>query len=129
MRRENQNEKTTIDFIEVNGIGTVSLKNGGYQDVFVYGYFKKWNWSFIVHSDIEEPQYVTVSEASSGSRLTEDLYYTVEDALYFALPIITAKRYYFATAVGDILVKTQRNLLKRNTTNLQTLAIDLILWE
>lgn len=125
--QKNQNEKQISDFIEVNGIGTVATKSG-YRDVFVYGYFKKWNWWFIVHRDIKDPRYLTVSEASTGRQLRDETYYTVEDALYFALHIIEEKHYYFATTVGDILVRTQCNLFKRNTTNLQTLAIDTALW-
>ena len=127
MKQGNQNEKTTSNFIEVNGIGTVAT-NKGYRDVFVYGYFKKWHWWFMVHADLENPEYVTVSEASTGRKLRDESYYTVEDALYFSLPFINEKRYYFSTRVGDILVKTQCDLSKRNTTNLQTLAIDSVLW-
>lgn len=125
--RKNQNEKQISNFIEVNGIGTVATKSG-YRDVFVYGYFKKWNWWFMVHRDIKDPRYLTVSEASTGRQLRAETYYTIEDALYFALPFIEEKHYYFATTVGDTLVRTQCNLFKRNTTNLQTLAIDTVLW-
>lgn len=128
MKRESRNEKTISNFIEVNGIGTIATKKG-YRDVFVYGYFTKWGrWSFIVHQDVRNPKLVTVSEASTGYRLRDEDYYSVEDALHFALPFIEEKHYYFATSVGDVLVKTQTNLLKRNTTNLQTLAIDTALW-
>lgn len=116
------------DFVEVNGIGTITTKQG-YRDVFVYGYFTKWGrWSFIVHQDVRNPELITVSEASTGYHLRDENYYSVEDALHFALPFIEEKHYYFATSVGDVLVRTQTNLLKRNTTNLQTLAIDTALW-
>ena len=125
--QKNQNEKQIFNFIEVNGIGTVATKSG-YRDVFVYGYFKKWNWWFMVHRDIKDPRYLTVSEASTGRQLRVETYYTVEDALHFALPFIEEKRYYFATSVGNVLTETQTNLLKRNTANLQTLAIDTALW-
>lgn len=127
MKRENQNEKTISNFVEVNGIGTVAT-NKGYRDVFVYGYFKKWHWWFMIHSDVRNPEYVTVSEASTGRQLRDEAYYTVEDAIHFSLPFIDEKRYYFSTTVGDILVKTHCNLFRRNTTNLQTLAIDTALW-
>ena len=128
MKRGNRNEKTTFKFIKVNGIGTVAT-NKGYRDVFVYGYFTMWNWwSFIVHQDVEDPTLVTVSEASTGYRLQAESYYTVEDALHFAVPFIVEKRYRFATITGRVLVQTQTNLLRRNTTNLQTLAIDTALW-
>lgn len=129
MRQRNQNERLTSDFVEVNGIGTVPLKGGGYRDVFVYGYFTKWDkWSFIVHQDVLCPGLVAVSEASTGYSVMDENYYSIEDALHFALPFIEQKRYCFATSVSDVLVKTQTNLLKRNTTNLQTLAIDTALW-
>ena len=125
---QNQNEKTISDFIEVNGIGSVMTKQG-VRDVFVYGYFTAWDrFSLIVHSDVLHPEYCTVSEASTGCRLQDETYYTVEDALYFAQPFVLAKHYYFATAIGNWLVKTQKNLLSRNTTLLQTLAIDSLLW-
>lgn len=125
---QSQNEKTISNFIEVNGIGSVMTKKG-VRDVFVYGYFTVWNrFSFIVHSDVWHPEFCTVSEASTGCRLLDETYYSVEDALYYSYPFILSKHYYFATAIGDWLVKTQKNLLKRNTTLLQTLAIDSLLW-
>lgn len=127
MVRKNWKEKTTFKFVRTNGVGTVAVKNG-YRDVFVYGYFTMWNWSFIVHQDVGSPEFITVSEASTGYRLRDENYYSVEDALHFALPFITEKRYYFATSVGDILARTKVDLLRRNTTNLQTLAIDTVLW-
>lgn len=124
MKQGNQNIKTISNFIEVNGIGTIATRKG-YQDVFVYGYFTKWNrWSFIVHSHLENPELITVSEASTGYALLNEAYYTIEDALHFIIPFIERKHYCFATKVGDVLVKTQTNLRNRNTTNLQTLAID-----
>lgn len=127
MKQENRSIKQISNFVEVNGVGTVVTENG-YCDVFVYGYFKKWHWWFIVHRDIEYPEYITVSEASTGRKLRKDMYYTVEDALHFSLSFIEDKHYYFATAVSNVLVQTQCNLRKRNTTNLQTLAIDSVLW-
>lgn len=124
MKQENQNIKSISNFIEVNGIGTIATRKG-YQDVFVYGYFTMWNrWSFIVHSYLENPELITVSEASTGYALLNEAYYTIEDALHFIIPFIERKHYCFATRVGDVLVKTQTNLRNRNTTNLQTLAID-----
>ena len=125
---QSQNEKTISNFIEVNGIGSVMTKKG-VCDVFVYGYFTVWNrFSFIVHADVWHPEFCTVSEASTGCRLLDETYYSVEDALYYSYTFILSKHYYFATAIGDWLVKTQKNLLKRNTTLLQTLAIDSLLW-
>lgn len=126
MRRENPKERRTSDFIYVNGIGTV-MTDKGCRDVFVYGYFTKWDrWSFIVHQDVRYPDLITVSEASTGHLLRDRLYSSVEEALYFSLLFIEEKHYYFATAVGNLLVKTRTDLLRRNTTNLQTLAIDTI---
>lgn len=128
MKQESRKERTISNFIEVNGIGTVVTKKG-YRDIFVYGYFTKWDrWSFIVHQDVRNPKLITVSEASTGYCLRDESYHSIEDALHFALPFIEEKHYYFATSVGVILVETQTNLLKRNTTNLQTLAIDTALW-
>lgn len=128
MAQKNQNEKTTSNFIEVNGTGTIATTKGP-RDIFVYGYFTKWNrWSFIVHQDIMNPCLFNISEASTGYRLMDGGYSSVEDALRSVLPFIEEKHYYFATAVNHALVKTQTNLLKRNTTNLQTLAIDTALW-
>lgn len=124
MKQKNQNEKKTIDVILVNGTGTVVMSNNEVRDVSVVGYFKKFHWWFIIHFDVDTPEYLTVSEASTGRQLRDETYYTIEDALYFAIPYIEEKRFYFSTRVGDILVDTQCNLLKRNTTNLQTLAID-----
>lgn len=125
---QSQNEKTISNFIEVNGIGSVMTKKG-VCDVFVYGYFTVWNrFSFIVHADVRHPEFCTVSEASTGCRLLDETYYSVEDALYYAYPFILSRRYYFATAISDRLVETQKNLLRRNTTLLQTIAIDSLLW-
>lgn len=125
--QKNQNEKTIFNFIEVNGVGTVAI-GSGYRDVIVRGYFKRWNWYFMIHHSVEDPQYLTVSEASTGRRLIPETYYSIEDALHFVLPFIDKKRYYFSTTTQNILVRTQCNLLRRNTTNLQTLAIDTLLW-
>lgn len=123
--KKNQSEKMTSNFIEVNGVGIVATLYG-YQDVFVYGYFKMWNWWFIVHQDVETPQYVTVSEASTGRRLLNETYYNVEDALYFAVPFIKEKRYHFATTINNHLVKAKLSLLENNTSNLRTLALNML---
>lgn len=123
-----QNIKTSTNFIEVNGIGVVHMKDGSYRDVFVYGYFIFDRWAFIVHRDTEDDRYLTVSEASTGALLQHENYYEVEDALYYALPFCEKKHHYFAIRCNDILAKTQQNLKKSNTTNLRTLAIDTALW-
>lgn len=122
-----QSMKTLTRFVEVNGIGKVRMR-GNYVDVFVCGYFEFDKWAFIVHKDPTDPRYYTVSEASTGYQLQNENYYEVEDALYYAYPFCEKKRYYFATAVSNILVKTQTNLRKSNTTDLRTLAIDTLLW-
>ena len=124
---QHQNIKTSIDFVDINGIGKVRTGRG-FRDAYIYGYFKKWHWTFIVHQSLEDPRYVTVSEASTGCILQDECYYSVEDALYYALPFIEQKHYYFATAVGDKLVRWQVNLLGINSTGLQTPAIYLMLW-
>lgn len=124
----NQSAKKTSNFVEVNGMGKIHLRNHAIADVFVYGYFQMFGWHFIVHQDIEDPEHLVVSESSSGCCLQGNInYMSVEDALYYELPFIQSKRYYFATSVGDILVKYQKNLLKENL-GLRTLAIDTALW-
>lgn len=127
MIRGNQKGKTTFKFVRVNGTGTV-LTTKGYRDVFVHGYLRFDRWAFIVHQDVLDPEFIAVSEASTGYSLKDESYYSIKDALHFVLPLIYEKRYHFATSVGDVLVKTRCNLLGRNTTNLQTLAIDTALW-
>ena len=123
-----QSEKKISNFVEVNGIGKIHLKDHTIADVFVYGYFKMFRWYFIVHQDITDPEHLVVSEASTGCCLQDKTnYMTVEDALYYELPHIQAKQYYFATSVSNILVKYQKNLLKENL-GLRTLAIDTALW-
>lgn len=125
---QRQNIKTLINFVEVNGIGKIRTGRG-LRDVYIYGYFTMWHWTFIVHQYIEDPQYVTVSEASTGCRLQDECYYTTEDALYYAVPFIREKRYYFATSVGSRLVHWQLSLKDINSTGLQTPAIHLALWK
>ena len=83
---------------------------------------------FMVNQDTTNPNFVVVSEASTGMFLTDYCYPDVETALQSVLPFIEEKHYYFATTVGNKLVKYQCNLERRNTTNLQTLAIDSLLW-
>lgn len=123
-----QSEKRISNFVELNGVGKIHLKDHTIADVFVYGFFKMFRWYFIVHQDITDPEHLVVSEASTGCCLQNKINYaTVEDALYYELPRIQAKRYYFATAVGDILTEHQKNLLKENLS-LRTLAIDTALW-
>ena len=124
---QNRNEKTIIKVFRLNGTGKVYLSNGDLRDVEVEGIILKGRWWFIVHRDIIEPQYFTISEASCGCKLNKDTYVEFEDALYFGLPFIDEKYYYLHTSVMDILVKTQKNLLLRNISP-QTLAIDTALW-
>lgn len=125
MKQKNPNERTTIDFVPINGVGSVMTKQGP-QDVYVHGIFKMWHWYFIVHQDVSSPEFFVVSEASTGMSVNNEMYYTIEDALYYVLPLIESKRYYFATAVGSKLISTQTNLLKRNIG--LTLTIDSVLW-
>lgn len=117
----NPKEKN-FNFVLSNGIGSVrSAPYGKLRDVEVLAYFTMWRWTFIIHRDLKEPQYLTVSEASTGLQLIEESYYTIEDALWFVLPFIEAKHYYFATAVNNNCVKYRCNLLSRNTTGLLNL--------
>ena len=125
---QNQNEKKTSKFIRVDSFGKIHLRNHRCADTFIRGYFKMFNWYFIVHQDIEDPENLIVSEASSGCCLQdEENYPTIQDALFYAVPLIRAKRYYFATSVGDILVAHKMDLLKENL-GVRTLAIDTALW-
>lgn len=122
IKNRNPSIKQTINFTEVNGTGSIRLQNGKTRDVFVYGYFKMFHWWFIVHQDIDYPDYVTVSEASTGQLLIPCCYENAEMALSYAVAMIENKRYHFATAVGDQLVRFKCNLLRRNSSPL-TLAI------
>lgn len=127
MKRENRKEKTTFKYVPINGFGVVSTLKG-IQDVFVYGYFIMWEkWSFIVHMDVLEPQYVAVSEASTGNLLKDEIYDSVEEALRLTVPFIEERRYLLATVIGDSLVSQGRNLSYANTANIRTLAIS-TLW-
>lgn len=126
MKKERQSIKKIIDFVTVDGIGTIRLTDGSLRDIPVYGYFKKWHWYFMVNQDTYNTDCVVVSEVSTGSRITDYCYDDVESALRGVLPFIEEKHYYLSTIIGDVLVKTQCDLTKRNTTNLQTLAIDTI---
>lgn len=128
MKQGNQKERRTIEYFPVNGTGTITLRSGK-RDVFVHGYIRCWKmWYFIVHQDADDPELITVSEASTGYRLQDEKYYTVEDALYFAIPFIEKKRYLLATRIDRILVAERCNLLKRNI-NLQTVAMNVLLWQ
>ena len=124
MKRGSRSIKPIISFVDVNGIGTIRLEDNTLCDVFVYGYFKMFRWWFMVNQDVFDQDYVVVSEASTGRRLTDYCYPDVDSALRGVIPFIEDKHYYFSTEVGNILVSTQCNLMRRNTTNLQTLAID-----
>ena len=108
-------------FSFIVGTGSVRCNDGCLHDVEVVAYFTMWNWSFIIHRDTVDPELLTVSEASTGLTLSDDVYYTIEDALYFSLSIIENKRYYFATAVNNACVRYDCDLKNRNTTGLITL--------
>lgn len=123
--QRNRNEKTTSDFIEVNGFGTIATTNG-YRDTFVYGYFTWGRWTFIVHQSLGRAKLYTVSEASTGYSVVDGCY-SIEDALYYGVSFIEDKQYQFPTVVGNALVKSRCNLFNRNSC-LQTLAIDTALW-
>lgn len=127
MKLRSRNGKMTFDFIRVDGMGTILTRRGP-VDVFVYGHLTVFDmWKFIVHQDMFDPTLVTVSEVATGLRLRDENYYTVEDALYYAVPFIYEKRYYLATTVDRTLVRTRVNLSRRNN-NPYTLAIDTALW-
>lgn len=109
--------KQTINFVDMNGVGTVRC-HSGFRDIMVYGYFHRYHWDFIVHQDVEFPDYYIVSEASTGMRMTDNCYDNIEDALSAALSVIDEKQYYFFTRTKDVLVDGKYNLNKRNTNPL-----------
>lgn len=125
---KNQSIKKIINFVDFNGIGTITTNNYEVRDVMVFGYFKYERFWFIVNSDINYPDYFIVTEASTGARLTNYCYPTIEMALEQTLPYIKDHYIRFPTTVGNYLVRLKRNLLSRNTVNLSTLAIDSSLW-
>ena len=123
-----RNQKEKMIFSNINGFGKIHLQNHTCMDVFVYGQLEMVGRHFIIHQDIDDLEYLVVSEASTGCILQNEYHYeTVEDALHYEIPRIRAKQYYFATSVGNILVAYQMNLLKENL-GLRTLAIDTALW-
>ena len=120
---QNRNEKSIIEVYRAVGDGLVTLADGSIRSVEVEGLIRKGRWWFIVHHDIMEPQYLTISEASTGFQLKQETYYAFEDALYFGLPFIDEKYFHIATKVGNSLVKTQRSLLSHNLTLRRAYAI------
>lgn len=123
----NQNEKTIIKTYLINGTGSVLLEDDSIRDVEIVGVILKGRWWFIVHRDVLEPQYLTVSEASSGVQLRKETYYEFEDALFYALPFLDQKYSYLHTSVMGFLTKTQINLLRRNLGSM-TPALHTALW-
>ena len=65
----NQSEKSIIKTYRIDGLGSVLLTDDTIRDVEVVGMITVGRWSFIVHHDVLEPQYLTVSEVSSGVQL------------------------------------------------------------
>ena len=115
------------EFVRIDGTGTIQLDKGGVVDIRAVGYFRFYHYLFLVHFDIENPGWYSVSEASTGAIVSKYCYETPEDAIQSVKETLTNKKFYLATRVSDILVERQINLLDRNTTNLQTLAIDVCL--
>lgn len=109
--------KQTINFVDMNGVGTVRC-HSGFRDIMVYGYFHRYHWDFIVHQDVEFPDCYIVSEASTGMCMTDPCFAVMEDALSAALSVIDEKRYYFFTRTKDVLVDGKYNLNNRNTNPL-----------
>lgn len=124
MTRKSQKLRQTINFVEIDGIGTIRLEDDTLRDIQVVGYFQISRYKFMINRDVHTVDHFVVSEVSTGMRLTDYCYPDVESALNGVVPYIESKNVYFPTAVGDVLVKFQCNLERRNTTNLQTLAID-----
>ena len=112
--------------VRVDGFASIRLEDHSIADIETIGYFEKYGRYFFVHRDVNYPDEYTVSEASTGARITGDTYLTFEDALYFAEKVIDYRRYYFATSCANIIVPFG-SLMSRNI-NIQTLAINSLLW-
>lgn len=126
MNQKLQNLKQTTNFVEVNGFGCIHYE-GRSIDVEVLGYFKFYHYYFIIHRNYQAPEWLKCSEASTGFCINNDIEYdTLEEMLRHSTNFLETKKYELATAVGKVLVHTRTNLLHRNTTLIQTPAIDLL---
>lgn len=125
MTSKNQNIKTIIEYKELSGVGTVAVLDG-YRDVLICGLFKRHRYTFIVHRAVGCPSSFTVSEASTGYRVKDAYYPSIESALIAAMNILDEKMYCLPTTIGNTLVKTKVNLSKRNCSPF-TLAISSLL--
>jgi len=84
------------------------------MDTMVFGYFKMYNWWFIVNQDVDIPEGFRVSEASTGCQLNQSCYDEIEYCLECSLKFINEKKLFLATIIGNTLVEHQENLLRRN---------------
>lgn len=125
MNLRNQKEKPITDYVHENGFGYIINDKNDLVDVFVYGYFQFDRWTWIVHRGVAKDE-VVVTESSTGFRLNKSGYSSVKDAVYAAKTFLENKKDYLHTTIGDVLVKTQKNLSLANK-NLRTLALNSIL--
>ena len=96
------------------------MKTFNTVDVVVVRAFVVEDRSFIVHHDIDNPEYFAVSESSTGALLMDFCYLTPEDAYSAALTVISNKKFHLATVIGNKLVESRVNLNRQNgfVTNL-----------
>ena len=128
MNPKHQKESKTINLIRIDGTGSMRLQDRSIRDCNVVGYFSLYGKMFFVNRDSVYPDYYLVSEASTGTCITEYCYEDIETAVKSALTFLEDKRYYLHTSIGKIVVKENCDLQKRNSTNLQTIGIDTLLY-
>lgn len=122
-----QKLKMTCNFVDVQGVGTILCKKG-FRDAQVYGYFERYGFYFCVSQSVDDPSCFVVTECSTGCSLDKYYYGSIEDALTYSLKEIENRRYYLFTKTAHQRVLSGIDLLKRNTTDLRTLAINSLLW-
>lgn len=97
-------------------------------EVRCVGYFQMFRWWFLITEVIGIPGFYVITEASTGCNIMDNFCYDdIRELLRIGKQIIESKRYYFSTAVLNIIVDVQQNLLHRNLLNLQIGGT--LLWE
>lgn len=100
----------TIKFTRINKNGFIRSCSGELVSFPVCAVFT-WNrYSFMVHPNGD------ITECSSGARVISTGKICPEEAACDSIPFIESKRYYFSTAVGNILVRYNTNLTAYNFT-------------
>ena len=119
-------DRKSFKYETICGTGVISIRHRKYTEVLVVGRFTMFGWSFLVHHDINNPEFYSVSEVKSGANLLGYCYPTIEETLREAYKFIEAKRYYFATRVGDFCVRHQCNWERKNKG--LSLGLDCVIW-